>query len=1389
MAEVAESYLDVWGRPKPIDPQVRAALMAALEGVRLSSKKISIERAKCFQPPLLEEGGRLWGFTVQLYGLRSQRNWGIGDFGDLRRLAELSGRMGAGILGVNPLHATSGTSPYSPSSRHALNVLYIDVDALPEFGAVRHRLDKKFWKGIERLKAAPLVDYDGVRAAKLQALELAYRALRDRKGLAAFARSASRELRDFAIFEALREKFGGGWPGWPEPYRSPSSSAVRAFEKKNRKRVDFHLWLQWRARQQLDAAQAACQAAGMPVGLYVDLALGADGGGAETWSDQAAFAPGVSIGAPPDEFNPKGQDWGLPPYSPRALAAQAYEPFANLLRANMPRGGALRMDHVMSLMRLWWIPHGNKPEQGGYVHYPFEDLLGILARESRARRCLVVGEDLGTVLPEFRHALNQAGVLSYRPLLFEKLPDGRFSPPEAYPREALVCVTTHDLPTWKGFFEGGDLSLRRDLGLSVDPEKECQSREQDQKGLQEALKGEDPHAFLARTPAKLLVVQPEDVLGLEEQANLPGTVAEHPNWRRKLPLPLEQWRGDERMAALVRSMAGRGGRTRVPRATYRFQFHKGFRFADATRLVPYLAKLGVSHVYASPFLKARPGSTHGYDIVDHNQINPEIGTRGELDALVAELVRHRMGLVMDIVPNHMGVLHGDNAWWQDVLARGRASPYARYFDIDWLPAKRELWGKVLLGILGKHYGQALEDGDIKLEKNGVRYFDHLFPLNRALKGKTKGALALHRLLEKQHYRLAYWRVAGDEINYRRFFEIVDLAALRQEDPAVFEATHGLVAELAHRPGVDGLRVDHPDGLADPRTYFRRLQEKCGHPWLVVEKIVADHESLPEDWPVDGTTGYRFANLLTGLFVDGNSERLFDRIYQRFTGDRRPFEQISYESRMLIMNTTLSADLHRLATRLARIASGNRFTRDYTASGLRLALREVAARFPVYRTYVTAAGASEADRKHIDWAIGKAKRASHTADPSVFDFIRSVLLLEISPERKERQNEILDFALRFQQFTAPVVAKGVEDTAFYRYHRLVALNEVGGEPARFGTSLKAFHAASEDRAKHWPRTMIATSTHDTKRSEDVRARLVVLSELASGWRLTLRRWNLLTRSTPAPHPKDEYLFYQVLIGIWPAASPDEKQIEELKKRLSAYMLKAVREAKERTSWVNPDAEYEAALQAFVAGALSNKVFLKDVEEVVARVARLGLLVGLSQAVLKIASPGVPDYYQGTELWDYSLVDPDNRRPVDYRKRMAWIGESSSPEDLVKDLSAGKAKMHVIRQGLKLRCERPELFLEPSYTALYADAGSEERVCSFMLQNRGRSVIAVAPRLFAHLLKDGEAMIPAAAWGEARLPVPPGCYEDVLTGKRYEIAGEGIHVAQLLDRFPVALLKNL
>ncbi|MEO8124725.1 MAG: malto-oligosyltrehalose synthase, partial [Burkholderiales bacterium] len=752
----------------------------------------------------------------------------------------------------------------------------------------------------------------------------------------------------------------------------------------------------------------------------------------------------------------------------------------------------------------------------------------------------------------------------------------------------------------------------------------------------------------------------------------------------------------------------------IPRATYRVQLNADFRFTHAAAIVPWLAQFGISHLYCSPFLKARAGSRHGYDVVDHGALNPEIGTREELDALVATLHAHRMGMLIDLVPNHMGVLGGDNAWWLDVLENGRASAHAEYFDIDWASADPALAGRVLLPLLGDQYGLVLERGELQLRfaadsgRFTLHYFEHQLPidpnsyaeiLRRAsdalgrqalsneamqtlsdlitrfddlprrddadpdairrrqqdktwlkrqlarialaqpaltsaidaeverLNGKvgTRASFdALDVLIDAQAYRLAQWRVASDQINYRRFFDINDLAALRMERPEVFEATHALVLSLAASGAVDGMRIDHPDGLADPAAYFRRLQvryaelagldlaDKPGEPlaakplYVVIEKIVAPHESVPTDWAVHGTTGYRFANVVNGLLIDGAARSRLDRAWRAFVRDEaEDFDELAWRCRHAVMDGALAGELTVLSTALLRLARADRRTRDFTQNTLRRALADVVASFPVYRTYIVDKPSAQ-DRRFIDWAIGRARRRSLAADASVFDFLRRVLLGKALPGAPAglaaRYNA---FARRLQQFTSPVAAKGIEDTAFYRHNRLISVNDVGGDPDDFGMSVAAFHAASADRAKNWPHTMLATSTHDAKRSEDVRARIDVISEMPAAWRLTVRRWSRMNRShkrtvdgTPAPSRNDEYLLYQTLVGSLPPGLLDDAMLAAYRERIAQAMLKSVREAKLVTSWFNPNEGYEAALQRFIDAVLERResnLFLRDLLE--------------------------------------------------------------------------------------------------------------------------------------------------------------------------------------------------
>jgi (1->4)-alpha-D-glucan 1-alpha-D-glucosylmutase len=941
---------------------------------------------------------------------------------------------------------------------------------------------------------------------------------------------------------------------------------------------------------------------------------------------------------------------------------------------------------------------------------------------------------------------------------------------------------------------------------------------------------------------------------------------------------------------------------RIPRATYRLQLHGGFRLRDALAIIPYLAELGISHVYCSPYLRARPGSLHGYDIIDHQSLNPEIGSAEDLKAFVGALRAHGMAQMIDMVPNHMGVLGADNAWWLDVLENGQGSLYADYFDIDWRPANPDLTNRVLVPVLGDHYGLVLERGEITLDFDAgagsfsIHYYDSRFPIDpaeyphilahvlgaasiagipdaalselktlttalnalpprnsiapeerparHAAKEHCKRRLAdmvaaytemgtaidaalrslngvagqpasfdlLHQLLEAQAYRLAFWRVAADEINYRRFFDINELAALRVEDEAVFQATHKLVFELVAAGEVDALRIDHPDGLFDPAAYFRRLREStaalaqqrpdsAGHepPYVSIEKIIAPFEAMPESWAVDGTTGYRFANLVNGLFVDTEAQATFTRLYHSFTGQHASYEDVTARCKRFVLHGALASELTTLSNRLSRIARADRYTRDYSLNSLRQALTEVIVAFPVYRTYVADEVTAE-DRRYIEWAVERARRHVAGADDSIFDFIKSALLAEAAaPEAAQ----VRYFARKFQQVTAPVMAKGVEDTSFYIFNRLVSLNDVGGDPSAFGYSVNAFHGASADRAAKWPNTMLATSTHDNKRSEDVRMRIDVLSELPAAWRLKLRRWSRLNRSKKrklndeqlAPSRNDEYLLYQTLIGSFPIEE-DATELEGYCARIERYMLKAVREAKTHTSWVNPNEEYERAVTQFVRALLSDtrrNLFLQDFREAVRPLIWLGMLNSLSMVLIKFTSPGVPDCYQGNEIWDFSLVDPDNRRPVDYAVRRQLLAETECCEHIFSHMQDGRAKLYFMRRLLALRAQAAELFMHGGYTALPVNGQRAAHVVAYARRHGNACAIAIAGRLFATLgIKENQLPFAEPIWQDTRVELPfldEGCVlRNVLDDRMHRVEGGGVRMAELFHSVPGAVLVH-
>lgn len=983
----------------------------------------------------------------------------------------------------------------------------------------------------------------------------------------------------------------------------------------------------------------------------------------------------------------------------------------------------------------------------------------------------------------------------------------------------------------------------------------------------------------------------------------------------------------------------------LPLATYRLQFNATFTFAQAQELVPYLHALGISTCYASPYLKARAGSMHGYDIVDHQTLNPEIGSPADYATFVQTLQAHGMGQILDIVPNHMGIAGGENAWWMDVLENGLSSVYAAFFDIDWQPLKPELHHKVLLPVLGDQYVTVLENQELQLTYEAgsfmLHYYAHRFPmaprstpvlLHACLPtlleelGEThpqtqelqsiitalsylpprtetdperlteryrekeviKRRLAtlydtcpalqvamaqtlhtfngtrgvphsfdrLDTLLDEQAYRLSSWRVAADEINYRRFFDINDLAALRMEDPVVFAATHELILRLLGEGHITGVRIDHPDGLLDPAGYLHRLQQayvlrQCqrllahqpasaealltrwvataaaqpqapgARPlYMVVEKILASHECLPVTWPVHGTTGYDFLNQLNGLFVDSANGQAFRDLYAAFIGERSTFQDVLYAAKKLILETAMASELHVLGAHLDRLSETHRRWRDLTRNSLIAALREVIACFPVYRTYISAEATarSTADRLVLDTAVAIARHRNPAMSAAVFDYVHDVLRLQsLHSHNAETHQAQRLFVQRFQQLTGPIMAKGLEDTALYRYTPLVSLNEVGGNPDQFGVAVADFHQRNQERQQHWPVSLLATATHDTKRGEDARARLNVLSEMPRLWRTRVQRWHRLNRrhrplldGQPVPDRQEEYLLYQTLLGAWPFTPPPPVELAVFRERLQTSMRKALREAKRHTSWLNPYTAYERAVETFIEALLDPTVsqrFLADFGAMQQTVADYGIWNSLAQTLLKLTAPGTPDIYQGSELWDLNLVDPDNRRPVDYalrrqhlaalQQRCQEAGPLALGHELLRARHDGRIKLYVIWQGLTYRRTQAQVFLHGAYVPLTAVGSKREHVCAFARLHSTAAVLVLVPRLIVRLLPTAQdAPLGPAVWGDTMVVLPESlrgqCYRHLFSGETVDVVCHqgrpAVPLATALRTFPVAMLEG-
>jgi (1->4)-alpha-D-glucan 1-alpha-D-glucosylmutase len=993
--------------------------------------------------------------------------------------------------------------------------------------------------------------------------------------------------------------------------------------------------------------------------------------------------------------------------------------------------------------------------------------------------------------------------------------------------------------------------------------------------------------------------------------------------------------------------AAEGTPLRRPSATYRLQLHGGFNLSDADRVVDYLAGLGVSDLYLAPYLAARKGSTHGYDVIDHGRINPEVGDEVTHDRLLAHLKEKGMGRVLDVVPNHMGS-GPTNPYMLDVLENGPQARWGAFFDIDWSPVKESLEGRILLPILEDLYGKVLERNLLVLERDGgtfwVSYHDRRLPLRprsyatvldrrsdvfgerfedddedvleylsirdaarrlpacrfckpdesgmirrekevikrrlarlcersarlrefldenvasfRGEEGRPHTFDGLHELLEDQVYRLAYWRVAAEEINYRRFFDVTDLAGIRVEDPEVFEYAHRLIFRWVREGGVTGLRIDHPDGLADPLGYFRRLQERLfllacrerveaedrGDDWprvgvlirrryrallaveptgplarrfpIFAEKILSSGERLPPDWPIDGTVGYEYLNALNGLFVNPDASAAVDTVYREFTRDPDPFAEVLHDSKVYVERYLLASEQNNLVSQLNRVAASGRRTRDFTLNDLRRVLIEVVACFRVYRTYIRPGEeVAPRDREYIEQAVARARRRLPTVDRSVIDFARDVLLLDTPPDLTDDDRGLWGrFVIRFQQTTGPVQAKGLEDTTFYRQFPLVSLNEVGGDPPRWATSPSAFHALNILRLNEWPGGLSATATHDTKRGEDSRIRINVISELADEWKTRLARWSrwnarkkVVVGEAECPDAREEYLLYQTLLGAWPFGGPESAVPAGFVERVQGYMVKAACEAKRNTTWTEPDPTYKETLARFVADVLGGPdapPFLDDFLPFQRRVARVGVVHSLAQALLKMASPGAADVYQGCELWDFNMVDPDNRRDVDFDARSqildrikADLASTGSRAGVARALFAapedGAIKLFLTWTVLNHRRANPDVYLGGSYRPVEVSGEHRDRVVAFQRSHQGRHVIAAAPRLVAGLMGDEATRAPVGpdVWGDTELIAPdsaPTRWRNLLTDQVIEVRNgdrRSILIGELFSDLPLALL---
>ncbi|NLF84411.1 MAG: malto-oligosyltrehalose synthase [Candidatus Gastranaerophilales bacterium] len=1338
-----------------------------------------------------------------------------------------------GIVGVGSVNQQyfydDKTSVNVPTSRIMFNTLLIDTDEAIKFVGDKqihmHLLTKSFQAELKKLQEAETIDFQAIHKLKTKVFRVIYKSFREHhiaknteksRDFFNYVATKGEIVRKVALFEALKEYFTeqnsrlADWHEWSENYKDPNSDDVTFFESKNAETIQFYEFIQWLADIQLGFAGRTSWVNRLNIGLYSEIGFFIPYDSAESWLKQNyyAFKAGICLDSPEDNSSI------CAPMIPCKLKEDGYSYITEILRSNMIHSGAIGITNLQELEKQCWYSKQNSDTRF-YVHYPLEDLLGIIALESHRNKCLVL--------------IN--------------ITDG-------FPAETREKIANY------GFLQEKDFDIKE--------------------------------------------LSPAELSNFIDNINL-----------------ISKEMDETQQYYSRRDSEG------FPTSLYRMQFNKNFTFKDAMQVIPYLNELGISHCYASPILHARADSTHGYDIINHSELNPEIGSLHDFNDFVNTLHHYDMGLIVDIVPNHMAI-GKENLWWMDVLENGQASRFASFFDIDWAPSKKELKGKVLLPVLGDHYGNILTSGQLKFSfehetgKLKLHYWDHEFPVNpssyliflehrinvlearlggnnpdfleylsiitqfRKIPGINEsspekiaernrekdiasGRLAalcrrnaaiegfiqenlndfqckindplscnrIHNLLEEQAYRLAYWRVSIDLINYRRFFDVNYFVGLKTENPLVFNCTHTLILDLIEQRKIDGLRIDHPDGLLNPTGYFIKLQAEAAKRlgvnfdpsqeellgsqqlpvYIVAEKILAPFEKLPRNWAISGTVGYEFLNDLTRVLVNGDNSKRVSKIYERFIGKVIDFDELVIECKKIIMKTSLTSELSTLSNHLSRIFERYYSSRDYTLNNIRDALTEIIACFPVYRTYISPEDKNDKAEDYIKWAIGLAKKRTTYADPSIFDFIEKILIVEPDEEKDSPgYADILYFTMKFQQYTSPLMAKGLEDTSFYRYNRLIALNEVGGEPSIFDISVNDFHNNNIKRLEKTPCGLLNTSTHDTKRSEDARARICVLTEIPDKWHNLINKLSRINKfrkikidNVLSPDRNDEYLFYQTLLAIYPCKILSDAEKDDIMQRIERYMIKAMREAKVHTSWVNINSQYEEATIGYIRKILSspdNHPFWKEFMPFLKEIAHVGALNSVFQVVLKLTCPGVPEIYQGSEVLKFTLVDPDNRNPVDYellRQNFAEIRHSLNEPNNRADnwheellpLNSGRMKLFYTAAILNFRQKNKNLFRYGNYVPIEAEGVMKNHVIAFARHYGNECAIVVVPRCVYGMVTDSEPLpVGHKNWQDTKITLPNDfseySFKDIITGTRFENIGKSLNIGDILNKLPAAVL---